>query len=137
MAGLLVIGASHGAAEDAVADALVASLRRGGVEAVPVGAVALGGGEAIHGYAALASPVTAARHAGGAIDPSALVAEVRAAGDGAAALVTRAGGGLLAPLTVRYTVRDLALALGLPLVLAVPAGPDAVNLARLTLASAR
>jgi hypothetical protein len=62
---------------------------------------------------------------------------VRAAGENGSALVASAGGGLLAPLTARYAVRDLALELALPLVIAVPAGPDAVNLARLTLASAR
>ncbi len=137
MPGLLVVGATHGAAEGAVAEALVAVLRRAGVEASPVAAVALGGGAAIHGYAAVASPVTAARHAGGEIEPAGLVAAVRAAADDGGALVASAGGGLLAPLTARYAVRDLALELALPLVLAVPAGPDAVNLARLTLASAR
>jgi len=135
--GLLVVGAAHGAAEDAVAEALVAVLLRGGVDASPVAAVKLGGGAAIHGYAAVASPLTAARHAGGTIEPASLVAAVRAAGENGGALVASAGGGLLAPLTARYAVRDLALELGLPLVIAVPAGPDAVNLARLTLASAR
>ena len=137
MPGLLVVGAAHGAAEDAVAEALVAVLRRGGVDASPVAAVKLGGGAAIHGYAAVASPLTAARHAGGTIEPASLVAAVRAAGENGGALVASAGGGLLAPLTARYAVRDLALELALPLVIAVPAGPDAVNLARLTLASAR
>ena len=137
MLGVLVIGAAHGAREDAVAEALAGELRRGGVEAALVGAVALGGGEALHAYATVASPVVAARHAGTAIEPTALLDAVRAAGSGGAAVVAGAGGGLLAPLTVRYAVRDLALELELPLVLAVPAGPDAVNLARLTLSAAR
>lgn len=64
------------------------------------------------------------------------VAAVREAAGGGP-LVVSVAGGLLAPLTTRYAVRDLARELGLPLVLAVPAGPDAVNLARLSLESAR
>jgi AAA domain len=138
--GLLVIGAAHGAAERETGSALAAGLRRAGEQPVEVGAVALGSGAgnsgAVHGHTATASPVTAARHEGASIDPAALAAAVRdAAGDGPA--VVTAAGGLLAPLTTRYSVRDLAAALGLPIVLAVPAGPDAVNVARLSVESAR
>jgi hypothetical protein len=139
--GLLVVGAAHGAAERDTGAAIAAVLRRGGEEPAEVAAVALGPGVreagAVHAHAATASPLTAARHEGGAIDPAVLVERVRdaAAGDGPAVL--SAAGGLLAPLTARYSVRDLAAALGLPLVLAVPAGPDALNLARLSAESAR
>jgi AAA domain-containing protein len=51
--------------------------------------------------------------------------------------VVAVAGGLLTPITQRYAVRDLALALDLPIVLALSAGPDAVNLGRLTLEAAR
>src|SRR4051794_29866446 len=70
-----------------------------------------------------ASPLVAARHAGTTLDPEALVARARAAEDGAELAVLAAGGGVLAPLTPRYRARDLAAALGWPVVLAVPAGP--------------
>jgi AAA domain len=135
--GVLVVGAAHGAEEAAAADAVADVLGRAGTPAERIAAIALGpgaGGAAIHAHRALASPVTAARHEGAAIDPAALVAALRAAGE---PLVVSAAGGLLAPITPRYSVRDLAGELALPLVLAVRAGGDATNLARLTLESAR
>jgi hypothetical protein len=46
-------------------------------------------------------------------------------------------GGVLAPLTARYSARDLVRELRLPVVLAVPAEPDLVNVARLSLESLR
>ena len=46
-------------------------------------------------------------------------------------------GGLLGAITSRYTVRDLAAELRLPVVLVAPADPDATNLVRLSLAAAR
>jgi hypothetical protein len=80
--------------------------------------------------------MTAARHEGGVIEPGPLLERVRAAADGRT-LVVSAGGGLLAPLTPRYSVRDLARELGLPLVLAAEPTADAVNLVRLSLDVAR
>jgi len=115
---VLVIGAVHGAGETEVAATIAESL---GVES-SVALTAWG-----------ASPVTNARHAGQEIDPGALAADLRSRGDVVASL----SGGLLAPLTAGYCVRDLARDLGWPIVLTVPAGPDAVNLARLSLAAAR
>jgi hypothetical protein len=137
--GLFVVAAAHGADEAATADAVVDVLHRVGEEAAQVAAVALGpdAPDGIHSHRAIASPVTAARHEGGAIDPAALLAGVQAAAVDGAPLVVSAAGGLLAPLTPRYSVRDLARELALPLVLAVRAGADAVNLARLSLESAR
>ena len=123
--GALVVGASPGAGESEVAEALAAAI--GEQAAVVV---------AVHGHAA-ASPLTAARHAGTEIDPPELVATVGAAAETGVPVVVSAAGGLLAPLTPRYAVRDLARDIGLPVVLAVPAGPGAVNLARLSLESAR
>jgi dethiobiotin synthetase len=137
--GVLVVGAAHGAQESAAAEAVADSLRRAGSDPTRIAAVALGpdAGEAVHSHRAVASPVTAARHEGGSIDPAALVDRVRAASPDGQPLVVSAAGGLLAPLTPRYSVRDLARDLALPLVLAVRAGADAVNLARLSLESAR
>jgi dethiobiotin synthetase len=72
-----------------------------------------------------ASPVVAARHAGIALDPEGLTARARELAETAELAVLAAGGGVLAPLTPRYRARDLAVALGWPVVLATPAGPRA------------
>ena len=127
---MLVIGVLHGAEEAAVAEALAAALGRTAVRALALGDRAAG---ALHAFPGVASPVTAARHAGEEIDPAALGRELRGS-DGAVVAVP---GGLLAPLTPRYSVRDLARDLGVPVVLAAPAGPDAVNAVRLSVESAR
>jgi hypothetical protein len=139
--GLVIVGASLAADERAAGAALAEALGLAGIDTDVIAAVALGGGGgpsgAVHAHAALASPVTAARHEGTAIDPAHLAGRLRdAAADGRPVVVTVAGG-LLAPLTPRYSVRDLVRELGLPLILAVPAAPDAVNLARLSAESAR
>ena len=83
-----------------------------------------------------AVPAVAARHAGRALDPASLSGAARRAADGRLRAVT-AGGGLLAPLTPRYAVRDLATELALPLLIAAPAAADALNGARLTAEAAR
>jgi dethiobiotin synthetase len=74
-----------------------------------------------HVLGTAASPAVAARHAGRAIDPAALAARAR---DTELAIVA-CGGGVLAPLTPRYRARDLAVELGLPVVVAVPAAARA------------
>ena len=127
--GLLVLGAVHGADAAAVAAGISEGLERDGTATRALVAVAPA--------APAASPLTTARHGGGAIDPASLASELGDAASGEAAAVVLAAGGLLAPLTPRYSVRDLAAELGLGLVVCVPAGPDVVNLARLTAAAAR
>lgn len=67
--------------------------------------------------AAGSSPLTAARHTGFELDPATIVEEARSH-DEAAVLFE---GGVLAPLTPRYLARDLAVELGFPVLLAVPA----------------
>lgn len=113
MAGLLIVGMVHAAEEAEVALAAAEAL---GAEPVPL----LGGGRG--------SPLTAARHAGETLDPEGLVGIVAESGED---VVVSLSGGLLAPITPRYTVRNLASDIGLPVVLAAPAGPDAVSLLRL------
>jgi hypothetical protein len=134
--GLLVVGADLAADVAGTAAQLARGLRAAGEDPAEVAAVALGGGDAVHALAARATPHTAATHAGGRIDPGALVSRVREAVGPRTAVVTTAGG-LLAPLTARYSARDLARELELPVVLAVSAAPDVVNVARLSLESAR
>ena len=52
-------------------------------------------------------------------------------------LVAAVGGGLLAPLTPRYAVRDLLREIGAPVVVVARSAPDVASLLRLTLESAR
>jgi dethiobiotin synthetase len=82
------------------------------------------------------SPHYAAELAGQTIEPARLFAAARAAGAGQA-LVAEGVGGLLVPLTSGYLVRDLALDLGLPLVIAARTGLGTINHTLLTVEAAR
>jgi len=113
---LLVVGATADAGEAEVAAAIPGGTV---VELVPP---------------AGASPLTAARHAGERVSREDLLEEARA---DAPLRVLLAHGGLLAPLTPRYAVRDLAAELGAALVVAVPLGSRSVDAARLAVEAAR
>lgn len=95
------------------------------------------------------SPHLAAELAGGRIEPERLLAAARMAAESADALVCEGVGGLLVPLACRltrpmsekvdtaYLVRDLAVDLGLPLVVAAPPGLGTINHTLLTIEAAR
>src|SRR4051794_39296406 len=136
MDGVLVVGLHHGAGEGAVAAALGAVLHRAGEPARVVRAIVVGDREAdaLHAYDTTASPVVAARHHGETLDPAQLVDQLRG---GRGALIASVPGGMLSAITPRYTARDLAAELQLPVVLATRATPDATNLVRLSVAAAR
>jgi hypothetical protein len=85
-------------------------------------------------FRASAAPVIAARHAGATLDPAALVATAAEAGG---PLVAVAPGGLMASLTERYTNRDFARELGMPLVIAARATGGVTNQVRLVGEAAR
>jgi dethiobiotin synthetase len=83
------------------------------------------------------SPHYAAELAGTSIEPSKLL---RAAGDAAARadlLVCEGVGGLMVPLTTGYLVRDLAVDLGLPVVVAARTALGTINHTLLTVEAAR
>ena len=80
------------------------------------------------------SPHLAAELAGERIEPHALVAAARAAGE---VLVCEGVGGLMVPLTPGYLVRDFALDLGLPVVVAARPGLGTINHSLLTVEAAR
>lgn len=96
-----------------------------------------------------ASPHLAAALAGEAIEPERLRAAARAAGAGAGRLVCEGVGGFLVPLAGRvvqpgaeeldppYLVRDLAVDLGLPLVVAASPGLGTINHTLLTMEAVR
>jgi dethiobiotin synthetase len=83
------------------------------------------------------SPHFAAELAGETIEPSRLVEKARAAGAGADALICEGVGGLLVPITPGYLVRDLAVDLGLPLVVTAKTGLGTINHTMLTVEAAR
>lgn len=88
-------------------------------------------------YGPAASPHLAAALADEEIDPKRLVAAARAAQASADALVCEGVGGLLVPLSPNYLVRDFAVELGLPLVIAASPGLGTINHTLLTIESAR
>jgi dethiobiotin synthetase len=84
------------------------------------------------------SPHLAAELAGVTVDPAQLVERIAsAAAAGQAFTVVEGVGGLLVPLGDGYSVRDLALELGLPLVIAASPGLGTINHTLLTLEAAR
>jgi dethiobiotin synthetase len=86
-------------------------------------------------YAPAVSPHLAAELADESINPAALVDGARRAPD--RILVVEGVGGLLVPLTRDFTVRDLAVELGLPLLIAASPGLGTINHTLLTVEAAR
>jgi dethiobiotin synthetase len=88
-----------------------------------------------HRFGPAVSPHLAAELAGTVLDPAALVAAAR--GLRADVVVGEGVGGLLVPLTLGYTVRDLAVDLGWPVVVAARPGLGTINHSLLTVEAAR
>lgn len=83
------------------------------------------------------SPHRAAELAGRPLDPAVLVADARRAAAAGDVLVAEGVGGLLVPLTLGYLVRDLAVDLGMPVVIAARPGLGTINHTLLTVQAAR
>jgi dethiobiotin synthetase len=83
------------------------------------------------------SPHLAQELAGAPLHPVELVDAAREAGARGKPLVVEGVGGLLVPLTDAFTVRDFAVELGLPLVVAARPGLGTINHTLLTLEAAR
>src|SRR5437764_8746200 len=141
MPGLTIVGAELDAREQRVAAAVCDALRERGSEATAYVPVALGErpADAVTAYAfeAAASPAVAAAHAGEQIDPGTLMDGARRAAGNGGILVSALSGAVLAPLTPRYSVRDLARDVGAPVVVAVRARPGAAAQGRLAAEAAR
>lgn len=155
MRGLFVTGTDTGVGKTVVAASIVATLRARGEDVRAFKPVVTGTDEpdsewprdhellaAAAGmepgdvtpflFGPAVSPHLAAELAGTAIDPARLVP---APHDGP--LVVEGVGGLLVPLTPAFSVRDLAVRLGLPLVVVARPGLGTINHALLTLEAAR
>jgi dethiobiotin synthetase len=93
-----------------------------------------------HAFGPAVSPHLAAKLAGVTLEPAELVAtareQARAVGEGGA-LVCEGVGGLLVPITPGYLVRDLAVDLHLPVVIAARSGLGTINHTLLTVEAAR
>jgi len=83
------------------------------------------------------SPHLAAELKGDVIVPVRLVAAARAAASRADLLVCEGVGGFLVPLSAGYLVRDLAIELGLPIVIAAPPSLGTINHTLLTVEAVR
>jgi len=156
--GLFVTGTDTGVGKTVLAAALAAALRADGVDVAAFKPVVTGLDEpqddrpadhellaaaagrpadevTPHRFGPAVSPHLAAELAGRALDPAALVAAAR--GLRADVVVAEGVGGLLVPLTLGYTVRDLAVDLGWPVVVAARPGLGTINHSLLTVEAAR
>jgi dethiobiotin synthetase len=158
--GLFVTGTDTGVGKTVLAAALAAALRADGVDVAAfkpavTGLDEVGGSESrpadhvllaaaagrpaeevtAHRFGPALSPHLAAALAGTALDPAALVAAAR--GLRADVVVAEGVGGLLVPLTLGYTIRDLAVDLGWPVVVAARPGLGTINHSLLTVEAAR
>jgi dethiobiotin synthetase len=156
--GVFVTGTDTGAGKSVVAAAILAALRAQGERPSALKPVVTGldepAGDWPHDHVLLAraagghqppdevapyrfgpavSPHHAAELAGETIEPARIVE----AGRRHELLVCEGVGGLMVPITTGYLVRDLALDLGLPVVVAARTGLGTINHALLTLEAAR
>ena len=163
MRGLFVTGTDTGVGKTVVAGALAAALRAGGMRVAAYKPVVTGLDEppepgwprdhellaaaagmrpdavAPHCFGPPVSPHLAAELAGATLSLDAMVtaASAAAAEAHAEALIAEGVGGLLVPLTATATVRDLAVALRLPLIVAARPGLGTISHTLLTLEAAR
>lgn len=155
--GVFVTGTDTEVGKTYVAAAICAALRERGVPVVAHKPVVTGtdeDGPTDHGRLAAASggdpravtphvfgpalsPHLAAELAGQQLSLEAMAAAARAAAGEGDTLIVEGVGGLLVPLTAEATVRDLAVALGLPLIVVARAGLGTINHTLLTLEAAR
>jgi dethiobiotin synthetase len=156
--GVFVTGTDTGVGKTVLAAALAAALRADGVDVAAFKPAVTGTDEpedgrpadhdllaaaagrpaeevTQHRFGPAVSPHLAAELAGTALDPAALVAAARALR--AEVVVAEGVGGLLVPLTLGYTIRDLAVDLGWPVVVAARPGLGTINHSLLTVESAR
>jgi dethiobiotin synthetase len=159
MRGLFITGTDTGVGKTEVACALLAAARAAGRDVVALkpaqsGVVpgepsdaerlraAMGNALPLeeicpYSFAAPLAPAVAARLEGREISLAAILSRARALGAGHEAVLVEGAGGLLVPLTERATYADLAVALGLPVLVVARAGLGTVNHAALTVEALR
>jgi dethiobiotin synthetase len=131
MRGLFVVGTGAQAGERGVMEAILARANDAGVHSTR---------HLDYDHGDATPPAIAAQHAGRDLGPDKLLDDARAGvaetGDDVFVGVASSGG-LLAPLTERYSNRDLAGELKLPPVVATPAASGLMNATLLTVVAAR
>jgi dethiobiotin synthetase len=159
MRGLFVTGTDTGVGKTEVSCALVAAARAGGLDlaAMKPAESGVGPGEASdserlraaagglddpalvcpYRFAAPLAPAVAARLAGVEVRLEVVLDAARTLAARHAALLVEGAGGLLVPLTERETYADLAVALGLPVLVVARAGLGTVNHTALTVEALR
>lgn len=160
MNGAFVTGTDTGVGKTVVAAAMTAALAARGLRVAPVKPVVTGLDEpdperpldhvllaqaagvapdrvCARTFGPAVSPHLAAELAGAPLEPAELVAAARAAAEGADLVIGEGAGGLLVPLTRGYLMRDYALDLGLPIVIAARPGLGTINHTLLTVEAAR
>jgi dethiobiotin synthetase len=159
--GVIVTGTDTGVGKTVLAGAVAAALRARGLRVAAFKPVVTGTDEppapgwpadhellaaaagqapedvAPHRYGPPVSPHLAAELAGEELSVGSLEAAARAAVEPADVLVVEGVGGLLVPLTAEHDVRDLAVRLALPLVIAARPGLGTINHTLLTVEAAR
>ncbi len=159
--GLFVTGTDTGVGKTVVAAAICAVLRARGERVAAFKPVLTGLDEAVdpgwppdhqllagatggeptrvapYRFGPAASPHLAARLAGAALEPRTIVADARREGECADVLIVEGVGGLLVPLTLNYSIADLARDLALPLLVVARPGLGTINHTLLTLDAAR
>jgi dethiobiotin synthetase len=160
MRGCFVTGTDTGAGKTVVAAAIVAALRAGGERVAAFKPVVTGVGEdggawpldhellaaaagarpedvTAHTFEPAVSPHLAAQLAGTELVLDALAAAATRAAADADVLVVEGVGGLLVPLSAEHDIRDLAVALALPVIIAARPGLGTINHSLLTIEAAR
>jgi dethiobiotin synthetase len=159
MRGLFVTGTDTGVGKTEVSCALLAGARAGGLDLAAMKPAesglapgepsdserlraAAGGGEAPalvcpYRFRAPLAPAVAARLEGVEVRLEVILSAARTLASRHAALLVEGAGGLLVPLTERETYADLAVALGLPVLVVARAGLGTVNHTALTLEALR
>lgn len=149
MRGVFVTATDTGVGKTYLSGAIAARLRAGGLRVGVAKPVLTGlddpgphdhellGATPAYSFRPAVSPHLAAQLAGTPLDPEVLLANARAAAEGNDAVVVEGVGGLLVPLAADFALRDLAVALGLPVVVAARPGLGTINHTLLTLEAAR
>jgi dethiobiotin synthetase len=141
VAAVIAAGAARTGVDVAVFKPVVSGLDEGGEPDHELLARAAGSGQpadavAPYRYGPPLSPHLAAELAGERIEPERLKRAAAAALDGAEAIVCEGVGGLMVPLASDYLVRNLAVELGHPLVIAARPGLGTINHTLLTVEAA-
>jgi dethiobiotin synthetase len=103
----------------------------------PAGDAALLGAACVYAFAAPLAPLVAARAEGQTIELGPILERARELSRAHEILLVEGAGGLLTPLADSLDLADLAVALGLPLIIVARAGLGTVNHTLLTIEAAR